>query len=108
MDTILAYRWLLLGSLEVVAWSVTFAMLYARYKLRSERWFKRGAVLFFLTGVFPQAGLGILNYLAVGAVDVFTLVIAGLLLYGSTVGRRQVRKLDAWAKRYFAQTGHER
>jgi hypothetical protein len=107
LDDILAYRWLLLGLMEVVAWSVTFFMLYARYKLRSQRWFRIASVLFFLTGVIPQASLGILNFMAVGNVDVFTLILVLLLLYGFTMGRRQVRRLDQWACRRFGSDKDE-
>ena len=103
LNEILNYKWLLLGGMEVVAWSVTFFMLYARYKLRSQRWFRIASILFFLTGVIPQVSLGILNFMAVGAVDVFMLVLVLLLLYGSTLGRRQVQQLDRWASRRFGR-----
>ena len=102
IQAILDEKWLVLGSLEVAAWSVTFAMLYARYKLRSARWFRMLTVLFFLTGVIPQVLLGVLNFLAAGEVDLFTLVIVLLLVYGSPLGKRQVQRLDAWAKKKFA------
>ncbi|MCH3959699.1 MAG: hypothetical protein LKE51_10020 [Selenomonas sp.] len=80
---------------------VTFFMLYARYKLRSQRWFRIASILFFMTGVIPQVSLGILNFMAVGTVDVFTLVLVLLLLYGFTLGRRQAQRLDRWAYRRF-------
>ena len=102
IQAILASKWMLLGVLEVAAWSVTFAMLYVRYKLRSARWFRIFTVLFFLTGVIPQVLLGVLNFLAAGKVDVFTLVIVLLLVYGSTLGKRQVQRLDGWAKKKFS------
>ena len=101
LNEILNYKWLLLGGMEVVAWSVTFFMLYARYKLRSQRWFRIASILFFMTGVIPQVSLGILNFMAVGTVDVFTLVLVLLLLYGFTLGRRQAQRLDRWAYRRF-------
>lgn len=102
MDWILGHRWLVLVVLEILAWSVTFFMLYARYKLRSMVLFRIAAVLFFLTGVIPQGVLGLWNFLREGTVDIFTLAVAGLLLYGATLGRRQVRHLDAWARQKFA------
>ena len=43
-----------------------------------------------------------MNFYQQGEVDGFTLVIVVLLLYGATLGRRQVWKLDRWAKRRFS------
>ena len=103
LEQILIYKWLLLGLLEIVAWTVTFFMLFARYKMRSRFWFRAASVLFFLTGVIPQALLGILNFLHAGEIDTFTLVLLLLLLYGFTIGRRQVQRLDRWASRRFSK-----
>ena len=104
MAVVLVYKWYLLAGLEMVAWGVTFFLFYARYKLRSRPWFRAASVLFLLTGVIPQVLLGILNFLSSGQIDTFTLVIVLLLLYGATLGRRQVHRLDAWAKKKFSSS----
>jgi hypothetical protein len=102
-DMLLAYRWIILIALEVLAWASTFFMLYARYGMRSKRWFRVGAVLFAITGVIPQVALGVLNFAATREVDTFTLAIVLLLLYGFTIGKKDVQKLDAWAQKKFAK-----
>ena len=102
LEAILDYRWQLLGIFEVLAWTVTFLLFYVRYRLQSLRWFRILSVLFFCTGVIPLVSLGLVNFYQQGEVDGFTLVIVLLLLYGATLGRRQVWKLDRWAKRRFS------
>lgn len=96
---ILDYKWIFLCLLEVTAWSITFFGIYARYKIKSEKGVRIAAILFFFTGVFPQIILGILNFIINKKIDVFTLVVVGVLLYGATVGRKQIQKIDRWIKR---------
>ncbi|KEO84628.1 hypothetical protein [Tumebacillus flagellatus] len=101
MATLLQYKWVILGVLEILAWTTTFLMLYARYGLRSNLWFKIFSVAFALTGVIPQVAVGILNFIANRELDLFTLILVLLILYGATLGKKQVRQLDAWAKNKF-------
>ncbi|MBM7683342.1 hypothetical protein JOD43_003522 [Pullulanibacillus pueri] len=84
-----------------MAWSSTFFLFYARYGLQSNFWFKIGTVLFFITGVIPQVTMGIINFIVNREVDIFTVVIVLLIIYGATIGKKQVRKLDAWAQKKF-------
>ncbi|WP_139214799.1 hypothetical protein [Pelosinus propionicus] len=102
MNTIMEYKWIVLFILEVAAWSVTIFMFYARYRMQSDRWFKFSTVVFALTGVIPQVILGVINFIVVKEVDVFTLVIIILLVYGFTLGKKQIKQLDAWAQKKFA------
>jgi hypothetical protein len=102
---ILEYKWIVLGVLEVLAWVMTFLMLYARYGLRSQLGFRVFAVLFALTGIIPQVIIGVLNFVATRELDTFTLAIVLLILYGATLGKKQVRQLDAWAQKKFAKKG---
>ncbi|PWK13403.1 hypothetical protein [Tumebacillus permanentifrigoris] len=103
MTAVLEYKWMILAVLEVVAWGMTFLMFYARYGMRSQLWFRVYAALFALTGLIPQVLIGILNFAVNRELDVFTLAIVLLLLYGATLGKSQVKKLDAWAERKFAK-----
>ena len=100
---ILENKWILLLTLEIFAWSSTFFMLYARYKMRSSLWFKTASVLFALTGVIPQVSLGVVNFITKKELDLFSLVILLLIIYGLTIGKKQVQKLDYWAKEKFSE-----
>ncbi|MGG1398007.1 hypothetical protein ABE288_09320 [Bacillus salipaludis] len=103
MDFLLENKWVILVSLEVLAWSSTFFLLYARYGLQSSFWFKVATVLFALTGVIPQVLMGIINFIATRKVDLFTLIIVLLILYGFTLGKGHVKKLDTWAQAKFSK-----
>ena len=46
--------------------------------------------------------LGAWDYLDTGHVNGYTLFIVGLLLYAVTFGKRDVKRVDAWAKRRFS------
>ncbi|AGK54488.1 hypothetical protein [Bacillus sp. 1NLA3E] len=101
MTFLVEYKWGILIGLEVLAWSCTFFLFYARYRLQSNFWFKVGSVLFAITGVIPQVIMGIFNFFIKGELDIFTSVIILLIIYGATIGKKQVKKLDAWAQRNF-------
>ncbi|WP_462412642.1 hypothetical protein [Neobacillus sp. Marseille-QA0830] len=103
MDFLVANKWVILVSLEVLAWSSTFFLLYARYGLKSDFWFKVATVLFALTGVIPQVLMGIVNFISTRKIDLFTLIIVLLIVYGFTIGKKHVKKLDEWAKKKFAK-----
>ncbi|WP_152667909.1 hypothetical protein [Aneurinibacillus tyrosinisolvens] len=71
--------------------------------MKSTLWFRVGAVLFAATGVIPQVVMGIINYMFTREVDLFTLIIVGLIIYGATIGKKQVAKMDAWARGKFSK-----
>lgn len=102
-EFILENRWAILAVLEVLAWSSTFFMLYARYRIGSPVLFKLGTVLTILTGVIPQILLGIINFISVGKIDIFTGIIVLLIFYGLTLGRKKIKQLDQWAQRRFSR-----
>ncbi|WP_066249565.1 hypothetical protein [Neobacillus drentensis] len=108
MEFLLENKWAILVSLEVFAWSSTFFMLYARYGLKSSFWFKVATVLFALTGVIPQVLMGIVNFIATKSLDIFTLIIVVLIIYGFTIGKGHVKKLDNWAQRKFSNKENHR
>lgn len=107
MTFLVEYKWGILIVLEVLAWSCTFFLFYARYRLQSNFWFKVGSVLFALTGIIPQVIMGIFNFVIKGELDIFTSVIILLIIYGATIGKKQVKKLDAWAQRKFQMKNAE-
>lgn len=103
MEYFLLYKWQALIVLEIIAWTATVFMFYARYKLQSARLFKVGAVVTVLTGVIPQVLMGLLNYYLLAEVDLFTLIIVLLITYACTIGKKHVRLLDSWMSNKFAQ-----
>ena len=103
MDLLLEHKWVILVSLEVLAWVSTFFLLYARYGLKSGFWFKVATIIFALTGVIPQVLMGIINFISTKRIDMFTLIIVLLLVYGFMIGKQQVKKLDAWAQAKFSK-----
>ncbi|MBB2479840.1 hypothetical protein H5P36_06515 [Bacillus sp. APMAM] len=103
MNFILEYKWIILVSLEVLAWASTFFLFYARYGMKSTFWFKVASVLFAVTGVIPQVIMGIINFFHTRKLDIFTIIIVVLLIYGFTFGKKEVKKLDAWAQKKFSK-----
>jgi hypothetical protein len=101
MTFLIDNKWFILIGLEVLAWTATFFLFYARYRLQSNFWFKVGTVLFAITGVIPQVLMGIINFIIKRELDIFTLVIILLIIYGATIGKKQVKNLDAWAQKKF-------
>lgn len=98
-------KWLILLVLEVLAWSATFFMFYARYKMQSDFWFKAASAMLIMTGFVPQILLGVISFNETKEIDLFTLVLVLLVVYGCTVGKEHVRKLDAWARMKFSNHG---
>ncbi|MCQ6282786.1 hypothetical protein [Bacillus sp. EB600] len=101
MTFLVEFKWFILIGLEVLAWTFTFFLFYARYRLQSNFWFKVGMVLFTITGVIPQVIIGIINFIVKRELDIFTMVIILLIIYGATIGKKQVKKLDSWAQTKF-------
>ncbi|QJW45403.1 hypothetical protein HA075_05995 [bacterium BFN5] len=103
MNFVIANKWLILMVLEMLAWVATLFLLYARYQMKSRIWFRVATGLVLVTGVIPQVTLGIVNYTATQEVDLFTLVIVVLIIYGMTLGKKQIKQLDAWAQKKFSE-----
>jgi hypothetical protein len=96
-------KWTILLILEIFAWSATTFMFYARYKMQSQFWFNVASAILVLTGVVPQVLLGVVNFVVTKEFDVFTFVIVLLIVYGFTIGKKHVQKLDAWAQQKFSR-----
>ena len=108
MNFLVENKWAILVSLEVLAWSSTFFLLYARYRLKSNFWFKIATVLVVITGVIPQVSMGIINFISTKKVDLFTLIIVLLIIYGLTIGKKHIKKLDTWAQAKFSKEENHR
>ncbi|MEH7500683.1 hypothetical protein V7152_01390 [Neobacillus drentensis] len=52
--------------------------------------------------------MGIVNFIATKKVDLFTLIIVLLILYGFTIGNSHVKKLDKWAQMKFSNKQNHR
>lgn len=108
MNFLVENKWVILVSLEVLAWSATFFLLYARYGLKSNFWFKIATVLVVITGVIPQVSMGIINFISTKKIDLFTLIIVLLIIYGLTIGKKHIKKLDTWAQAKFSKKENHR
>jgi hypothetical protein len=107
MNVIFENKWFILAGLEVLAWLSAFFVFYARYAMKSSFWFKMATILLAITGVIPQVTMGIINFAVTRKLDIYTLVIVLLLLYGFTFGKTQVKKLDQGMQRVFSNKENE-
>ncbi len=104
MNYILLNKWALLAALELLAWSSTFFMLYARYRMGSKVWFKIGAVLTVSTGVIPQVALGIINLIMQKKLDLFYVGYSPPYpLRFNLRPQKKMKQLDQWARRKFSK-----
>jgi hypothetical protein len=95
MDLILNHKWLILLSFEVSAWGFTFLMFYARYWIESKKLFFLFTFLAFLTGWVPHLALMIMNFFNSKTIGSFEITVLLLLLYGLTIGKKHLLKLDS-------------
>lgn len=102
-NLIIENKWVILLVLEIFAWSATIFMFYARYRMKSPFWFKVASVILVFTGVIPQVLLGVINFAVTKEIDLFTLIIVLLIVYGCTIGKKHIQKLDVWAKERFSR-----
>ncbi|WP_456364387.1 hypothetical protein [Priestia aryabhattai] len=82
LDILLSYKWWILGVCETVAWIATYYMLHAKIVLKSNFRFRLFTVIAGITGYGPHFGLGIYDYITTKKVDLFSIVIAVLLIIG--------------------------
>ncbi|GMA98114.1 hypothetical protein PIPA1_09140 [Pelosinus sp. IPA-1] len=102
-NLIMENKWAILIILEFFAWSATIFIFYARYKMQSQFWLKVASTILVLTGVIPQVLLGIVNFVVTEEIDLFTLTIVLLIVYGLTIGKKHIQKLDSWAQKKFSR-----
>jgi hypothetical protein len=88
-------KWILAVGLEAGFWLMLAAFLVLRYRYEVEgitRWFVIGAAL----DTLGLLALGVWDFVSTGHVGVYTLFIAGLLVYALLWGKKDLRRLDAW------------
>jgi hypothetical protein len=98
----LELKWILAIGAEATFWALFLAFLLLRY-----RYGRDGASLAVLAVIVLDhvvlLGLAAWDYAETGRVSTYTVVILALLVYAVTVGRRDLRRVDAWAKRRFSR-----
>jgi hypothetical protein len=75
--------------------------------MRSQIWFRLASLALVLTGVIPQVLLGVINFITTKEVDLFTLAIVLLIVYGLTIGKNQVKAIDCWAQKRFSSNSDD-
>jgi hypothetical protein len=93
-------KWILAITFEAAFWVMFLAFLLLRYRYRRD-----GASVAVLVAIVVDhvalLGLAAWDFIDTGHVNTYTLAILGLLVYALTLGKRHMKRVDAWAKRRF-------
>jgi len=95
-------KWILAIGAEATFWTLLVAFLLLRYRYGLER----ASVALLVAIVLDHVvilGLGAWAFARNGQVSAYTIAIVALLAYAFTFGRRDVARLDGWAKRRFGR-----
>jgi hypothetical protein len=91
-------KWILAIGFEAAFWIMLAAFLVLRYRYGME-----GVTRLFVIGVvLDTAGLlalAVWDFAATGSVNTYTIFIGAILVYALTVGKRDMKRLDAWMER---------
>jgi hypothetical protein len=94
-------KWILAIGFEAAFWIMLAAFLVLRYRYGME-----GVTRLFVVGVvIDTAGLlalAVLDFAQTGNVNPYTIFIGAILLYAFTLGKRDMKRLDAWMARKMA------
>ena len=93
-------KWILAAGAEATFWALLVAFLLLRYRFGMER-ASIGVLVLILLDHVVIFGLGAWNFAQTGRVSAYTLAILALLLYALTYAKRDIVRVDAWAKRRF-------
>ena len=95
-------KWILAVGTEAAFWTLFVSFLLLRY-----RYGKDGASIVVLAGIVLDhvvlLGLAVWDFAGTGRVSPFTVAILALLVYAFTLGRRDMARVDGWAKRRFSR-----
>jgi hypothetical protein len=94
-------KWGLAIASEAAFWAMFLAFLLLRYRYGRDRASLAVLVAIVLDHVV-LVGLAAWDFAQTGHVSAYTLAILGLLVYALTAGRRDLQRVDAWAKRRFS------
>jgi hypothetical protein len=99
----LQYKWFILVLAEFLAWLTTFSMFLARYWWESRPVFWISFILSMVTGIGIQLSIAVVNIFKGQGLGLFEIVIAVLVIYGFTYGKKHVHALDrkvmTWARK---------
>jgi hypothetical protein len=103
----MSIRWLLLVLIEVYAWAGTVAFVVLRYRFDRRRASERllASILALEAGLLV---IGIADWLRTGTWTVYQTVIVAILGYAAVRGKRDLRRLDAWAARRLPRAARQR
>jgi hypothetical protein len=94
-------KWILAVGTEAAFWTLFLAFLLLRY-----RYARDGASIVVLAAIVLDhvvlLALAVWDFTETGAVSPFTVAILALLVYAFTLGRRDMARVDGWAKRRFS------
>jgi hypothetical protein len=95
-------KWILAVGAEAAFWTLLLAFLLLRYRYGLD-----GASIAVLVAILLDhvviLGLGVWDFAQTGRVSAYTVAIVALLAYAFTYGRRDMTRVDAWAKRRFSR-----
>jgi hypothetical protein len=94
-------KWILAIGFEAAFWIMLAGFLVLRYRYGME-----GVTRLFVIGVVIDTagllGLAVWDFAANGNVNAYTIFIGAILVYAFTVGKRDMKRLDAWMERRMA------
>jgi hypothetical protein len=100
-------KWILAVGFEAAFWVLFLAFLLLRYRFGRD-----GASVAVLIAIVVDhvglLGLAVWDFAATGHISAYSLVVLGILVYALTLGRRDMVRVDAWAKRRFTPRGTAR
>jgi hypothetical protein len=94
-------KWILAAGAEATFWTLLLAFLLVRYRYGLD-----GASIAVLVAILLDhvviLGLGVWDYTETRRVSPYTVAIVALLVYAFTFGKRDVKRMDGWARRRFS------
>lgn len=93
-------KWMLAIGAEATFWALLVAFLLLRYRYGHDR-ASFAVLVAIVVDHVVLLGLGVWDYAETGTVNGYTVFVFGLLVYAVTLGRRDVQRVDAWARRRF-------
>ncbi|WP_141201603.1 hypothetical protein [Paludifilum halophilum] len=97
MSFLAEYKWYILITAEVLFWVFSISFLILRYWFQLNRASLIFLVLFIANDLFILS-LAVLDYMRTGEFSNYQLIIAAILIYALTYGKKDFKKLDAYLK----------
>ncbi|PTM58833.1 hypothetical protein [Desmospora activa] len=97
MSLLAEYKWYILIAAEVLFWVFSISFVIVRYWFQLHRLSLIFLILFIVNDLFILS-LAILDYMQTGEFSNYQLIIAIILIYALTYGKKDFKKLDAYLK----------